>query len=160
MASELYHRFELQILRSWFPIQMRMFLILNVFYALFLSEKNKSEPVGCTSTMHLQTRKDTKGTEIFILHLLLIFWSIPGSFDTVTSPRMGFHWERAVAGLGPSALIMDWYGKLVSRDHIQSVLYPRGYLYAAVKFTVPSVSQGLEVKIKIWKLLVCYSWER
>ena len=52
---------------------MRMFLILNVFYALFLSEKNKSEPVGCTSTMHLQTRKDTKGTEIFILHLLLIF---------------------------------------------------------------------------------------
>ena len=23
--------------------------------------------------MHLQTRKDTKGTEIFILHLLLIF---------------------------------------------------------------------------------------
>ena len=67
--------------------------------------EKKSKSVGYTRTMYSQTGKNTKWAETFIWCLLSILSCIPGSFDTVTSLRMGFCRERAAASLGPWGLM-------------------------------------------------------
>ena len=65
----------------------------------------KSKPVGYTRTLFTSWGKYEVSWN-FCLVFIIDFWScIPGSFDTVTSLRMGFHSERAAVGLGPSGLI-------------------------------------------------------
>ena len=55
-----------------------------------------------------QTGKNTEWAETFnLVFINKKIKCIPGSFDTVTSLRMGFRGERAVAGLGPSGCIQQ-----------------------------------------------------
>ena len=68
---------------------------------LFLSKKQQP---WIHNTVFVN-QENMKWAKTFVWCLLLIFLScIQGSFDTVTSLCMGFHCEKAAAGLGPSGL--------------------------------------------------------
>ena len=92
-------------------IQMGTFLTWDdyFFMLLFLTEK-KSKHVRCWiyNIMIQECCIHKPGKIRNELKLLFgVYWFLKlytGSFDTVTSLHMGFHSERAAAGLGPSGL--------------------------------------------------------
>ena len=94
--------------------QMRTFLtwVFFYFFYAFIFEWKKSKPAGYTRTLYSQTGKNTKWAETLVWCLLLIFNVVKLVYQDhlkVTSLHMGFHSERAVAGLGPSGLrIKSW----------------------------------------------------
>ena len=83
-------------------IQMQTFLTWDFLWFYFLAKKSK--PVGYTRTVFTNWEKYKVGSNFCFVFITDFQSCIPGSFDTVTSLHMGFHSERAAAGLGPNGL--------------------------------------------------------
>ena len=133
-------RFKLKILQSWLPADISdlgfFFLML-----LFLSEK-KSKPVGYTRTLHLQTGKIQSELKLWFDVLTEKVCGL-GSFDTVTSLRMGFCSKRAAAGLGPSGLsTVNLMKKREKRTKKERVRLPSSVLVHSTSQHITTWSMG------------------
>ena len=86
-------------------IQMRAFLILDFFQCFCVREKIKT--CWIYNNVFANWEKYKLSWNVYVLLIIDFQSCIPGSFDTVTSLHMGFHRERAVAGLEPSGLTLN-----------------------------------------------------
>ena len=83
-------------------IQMQIFLILD--WLIFSCVKKIKTCWVYKNTIRKLRKTRSVPKRLFGCYYWFLKWSSGISFDTVTSLHMGFHSERAAAGLGPSGL--------------------------------------------------------
>ena len=86
-------------------------IAFNFIFKFYFWVENPTTCWTYTKTMYLQIGENTKWAKTCIWCLLLtfnvVYWDIWNS-EFCLICQMGFRWERAAAGLGPSGLYILW----------------------------------------------------